>query len=61
MRQLFTLLVVAGLLWAVPAGASVQGRAVVCCAADGTVLEGYLTHDPSFAGQRPGVRTVRGW
>jgi len=61
MRQLFTLLVVAGLLWAVPAGASVQGRDVAYRAADGTVLKGYLATDASLAGQRPGVLVVHEW
>jgi hypothetical protein len=61
MKQLFALLVVAGLLWAVPALASVQGRDIEYRAADGTVLKGYLAIAADLAGQRPGVLVVHEW
>jgi len=49
------------LVAALPALAAVQGRDVDYRAADGTVLNGYLASDDSFAGRRPGVLVVHEW
>ena len=61
MKQFFALLVAAGLLWAVPSLAAVQGRDMEYRAADGTVLKGYLATDAGLAGRRPGVLVVHEW
>lgn len=61
MKRCVLVVMLMGLLGAVPVAAAVQGQEIDYRAADGTVLKGYLAIDTSQVGRRPGVLVVHEW
>lgn len=61
MKTTMLLMLLAGVLAAVPAAAAVAGRELDYRAADGTLLKGYLAVDAATPGKRPGVLVVHEW